>query len=131
MTGNNDYCVDRIVRIKYGKIYKECIQVLCDSINEDDIVGFNEIEKQKTSIQLIPNPANQAIYLFYPLDLKIEELQIFNQQGLPVLNANKLNLVHSNPYTIQLNIGQLVPGIYYMKIKTNRGILFKKFSVIR
>ncbi|HMS28450.1 MAG TPA: T9SS type A sorting domain-containing protein [Saprospiraceae bacterium] len=131
VTGNNDYCVDRIVRIKYGKIYKDCIQVFCDSINEDDIVGFNEIEKRKTSIQLIPNPANQAIYLLYPQDLKIEELQIFNQQGLPILNANKLNLVHSNLYTIQLNIGQLVPGIYYLKIKTNRGILFKKFSVIR
>ncbi|WP_346984107.1 T9SS type A sorting domain-containing protein [Chryseobacterium sp. POE27] len=70
------------------------------------------------NVQLYPNPVIDEFSLKIQNDYKIESLKIFDTSGKLVKNIPNL--------TGRVNISELSAGIYFLKIKTNKGEFLSK-----
>lgn len=71
---------------------------------------------------VFPNPTTEYISIqFIDLTLNIDEIIIFNNLGNILMQKNTLN---SND---KLNINHLPTGLYFVQIKTEKGIIIKSF----
>jgi hypothetical protein len=86
-----------------------------------DCVGFETIDSDL--IQLYPNPANQQLNIELPSYQVVESFVIADLQGR-VLEVQG-NLIDKSLY--QLPISSLENGMYYIVIKTNKGLTTKQF----
>lgn len=68
-------------------------------------------------ITLFPNPAKDCVYISFPNDKVLTELQLFDVNGR-MLNEKKINATVT-PYRYDLN--NLSAGVYYLKLKTSSG----------
>ncbi len=73
------------------------------------------------SIQLYPVPANDFIQIITPSDLNLEQISIYSIAGLP------MNVSNSSLRSFNVDISNLVPGIYIALIRTNKGLVRRKF----
>lgn len=79
-----------------------------------------EIYDISDQVKLSPNPFQDNMTIDLSEDLEMNEIEIINQNGQSVLIKNKglsINII---------NTSQLLPGIYWYKITTNKGVVFKK-----
>ena len=74
-----------------------------------------------TALKIYPNPANTVLNIELDTD-EIDDVVIYNLQGVEVLKENK-NLK-------QINIGNLLKGIYFIKVSTNQKSTTLKFIKI-
>lgn len=88
--------------------------------NQSIANGFLEINEN--SIQVYPNPSNGIIQLDFPVHLSIESVELFDAVGKSIL------VTYSD--FKKLDISNLNPGIYYLKLNTNQGI-FNKSLVLQ
>ncbi len=77
-------------------------------------VGLNDISGE--TIHFYPNPANDYIYL----KEKFETIQLFNTKGQIILEAKQEDV---------LNISKFQSGVYFIKLKTDNGIIFQKLII--
>jgi len=84
------------------------------SINENDIKNTNST----TNIQIYPNPVTDVFSIKTKGDDKIEKIKIFDTSGKLVKN-----IIFNND---KINIADLPSGLYFLKIKTNKGDFFTK-----
>ena len=73
------------------------------------------IDLAYNSILIYPNPIKEVL-LIKNADLKIENVEIYNMNGQKVLSTTNTSI----------NVSQLLPGNYYVKIKTDKTELTKK-----
>ncbi len=76
--------------------------------------GVNEMMTGVSNISIYPNPAKQSIKLSNPDGELIMEICIINQLGQIVLQES----FRDN----SINISELIPGIYIVKITSNKGV---------
>jgi plastocyanin len=79
-------------------------------------ISLNNLEKQ---IELYPNPANDVVY--FKSNDKIETIEILNIEGKQIKNV----VIENN----RLDIKDLIPGIYSLKLKINEEYYFNKLMV--
>ena len=70
-------------------------------------------------VKLYPNPAIEQISIIYPTEVVPYKMQIYNLNGALIRNYKDTHL-----YTF--NLSKLRPGLYFLKIYTNQGVLTKK-----
>lgn len=80
-------------------------------------------QKKSNSIVLYPNPASDKINLQSNNDELIQEVQIINSIG-QIVSIQKFN-----QKTVQINTQNLKTGFYLALIKTNQGMITKKFII--
>ncbi len=83
-------------------------------------VGINELKNNGTDLNVYPNPANEFLNVFYT-GTSVAVIEIKNSLG---------QLVHqlsTNDKQSFINIQHLNSGIYFLSIKTDTGIVSKKF----
>lgn len=79
------------------------------------------VQTEVLNVQLFPNPVVNNLNL-YSNSLSINNVSISNNLGQLVLNKRFKN----TPHSVQIAIGKLPAGIYYVTINTDKGIIRKK-----
>jgi len=95
-----------------------CVPGIINSISEKEL---NLGEK----INLFPNPAS-AEFMLDVKDLKIESITLIDIVGKEILK--NISTV-KNTKTIRVDINDLQKGVYIVRIKTTKGIVYKNLSI--
>ena len=115
-----------------------CIQLINDTLNAvwgdartgklniwykrksiaDLVVSVDELSPEQPLINVFPNPFNSKINI---KGNKIEWVTVFDQNGKSLLS--KVN--SSNNTILDFDLSHLSPGVYFLKIKTKKGIVKK------
>ena len=83
-------------------------------------VGISEINNGKPSLVIYPNPTDGKLKIDNK-ELKIKSIEIFNTIGQPLLSIPSI----MSP-EIEIDISHLTDGLYFLRIKTENGIITKK-----
>ena len=86
--------------------------------------GTNDVLAQR--ISLAPNPASDFVTLFFG-DLKVESIETINVFGQVLSQVQP----GGNERNARLNVAGLSPGVYTLRIRTQRGVLEKQLVVGR
>ncbi|MEI6900705.1 MAG: T9SS type A sorting domain-containing protein, partial [Bacteroidota bacterium] len=82
-------------------------------------VGINELSA--TNVSVFPNPVRDVMNV--QSGLNMQEIQIFNIVGQMVYNQKV------DGGNLTLNVGNLKPGVYNMKVKVAEGFINKKIVI--
>lgn len=82
---------------------------------EDQLLASNEL-------QVFPNPTNDQVTLSLP-GAQLKELSVYDQTGRLMLQQ-KLDFGEWG----EVSLGQLPPGIYWLKVVTDNGVISQKIS---
>jgi hypothetical protein len=85
-------------------------------------VGVDEIHAEENSISLFPNPASNQLAVS-SRQTAAEKIEIFNHLGAEVFQSQIPNIKSQ----ILIDVSQLPSGIYFVKVKTDKGIRAGKF----
>jgi len=87
-------------------------------------VGLQEINSQN-DIQLFPNPSNQQLNIRFNTSMENIEIEMYSIDG-KLIQSTRMN----QPTTlIQLSTATLSEGYYFIKIKTDKGLVSRSFIV--
>ncbi len=96
-------------------------------INVDLTTGIVGPGKVAAELSLYPNPAQNMITIENKSsDIKMQELNVFNILGANV-HAAKVNSGNKH----QFSVAHLAPGIYTVRILTDKGFVVRKFEVMK
>ena len=82
------------------------------------------VNLNKTSFGLYPSPATSVIYVLNQQGVSIEEIQLLDMKGHVLIQDS------NNERADGINIDQLNPGIYIVKVMTPMGIWTSRFVKI-
>lgn len=82
----------------------------------------NEQIHSSANLSIYPNPAGRLLHIHFPLEYQGSKIELIDMQGKVVL----LNSSHLLQDGI-INIENLVPGIYILKVASNEGLFHRKF----
>lgn len=92
------------------------------AVPTDTLLAVDTIENTSSSFSILPNPANKFINVSNTENSKISEIYITDINSR-IVKTEKV----SNLSTIEIDISELNAGIYFAKIKSEKGIVTKKF----
>jgi len=85
-------------------------------------------EYHTPDFELFPNPTDEKVNLVLGEDLaSVQSIEVYNLLGEKVLSHSVSHL--SQNETLSLDLSDLAPGLYFIKLNTERGVLSKKVSV--
>ncbi|MBL7103682.1 MAG: T9SS type A sorting domain-containing protein [Bacteroidales bacterium] len=91
------------------------------SSNSTYAIITNSTKQEFIECQIFPNPAQDK--LFIQSLTKIYRIELFNNSGLTILTEK----INSDAY--QLNVSHLDPGLYFLKLKTEQGLVLRKIVI--
>ncbi len=91
-----------------------------------DYLSLSAEEPDIQTINIYPNPATKAVHVFVP-DLKIKKISITDEGGKKVFDQN-YNVVNE---TIVVDVSSWKPGVYFVTIKTDQGVVNGKIVTTR
>ena len=86
--------------------------------NEDPEIPEDGIEELSSSFLLYPNPVNDKLHI--ETEIKIEEAVVFDVFG-------RLQTTDNGQQTSSIDVSGLNSGAYFVMIKTNEGVVMKRF----
>ncbi|WP_204346588.1 BspA family leucine-rich repeat surface protein [Psychroserpens algicola] len=84
-----------------------------------ETLSISEISNPSNLVKIHPNPSNGILNISVNEGAEIENLSIYNLQGMQVLNFNYSQNV--------LDMSSLMAGIYFIEISTSKGLLIQKW----
>lgn len=88
------------------------------------LFGIDDYQAQL--VQVYPNPASQSINIKNSSEtIQIEFSEIIDQYGKLIATQT----LHED--NAQINISNITPGLYFVRLHTNMGIINKKFVKIQ
>ena len=90
------------------------------------VVGINNINLDKDALNLYPNPTSGKITIENSSNLNMENITILDVLGRVVYQATPQSATKD-----QVDISNLVSGLYTVHIKTDKGIVVKKLEVLK
>ncbi len=101
-------------------IYRAKLSDLVSDVKDN---SFNTAD-----IDFYPNPASDYIYVDIPDDFApVKSIEIYDQVGRLLKTVSYDSLITNS---ISINVDNLAPSIYFLKIQTNDSYFFKKFIKI-
>lgn len=93
-----------------------------------NVVEFTNIEEISRNIYIYPNPSSDGLFTleFKNVVMGGAELQIFNTIGENVFNR-QFNL--SDKHKEQIQLSEIMSGIYILKLQTERGIFTERLII--
>lgn len=103
-------------------------QYLPDQIINVDLPSQEPVNNPITSpsMQVYPNPAVDQVTLYHTEGALIEQVDIFNVSGMPVGNQ-----MGQQAPRMDLQVGHLPNGLYFIRTRTNTGVVTTKLEVVR
>ena len=91
-------------------------------------LGIEDLEAIEGSWRLYPNPNSGSFDLSFELPgYQALELEIFTIQGKRVHHQKLHGIAGENIFRV--NVPDLSEGVYFVKVKTDDGVIERKFSV--
>ena len=87
------------------------------SKNNSAVLDVDE-EMVTSKFNIYPNPVSSHLLIDKPSDVTVERILIFNAFGQRV---NRLKPIE------RINVSKLASGIYFIELKTNKGLMYKTF----
>ena len=81
------------------------------------VLGLEDLILE-SEFSIYPNPASTAILIIKPNYIELENITIYNSLGQIESEISKKD---------QIEVSQLIPGVYFLKIQSNQGIIHKSF----
>ena len=104
--------------------YVDDVCVTTDSIYNETWTGIKEAENKQNEINVYPNPATEFIYITTTILVNNLNVAIFNMLGEKIL----VQTISSQQN--EINIDNLLPGIYYVQIQLSNKTFTKKIIKI-
>jgi hypothetical protein len=104
-------------------VQDEADKLVWQSASSAPLLPLNKPELTTSEITVFPNPAKDHIQIYLPNGIENAQIRIWNSNGI---------LVQTEPNYEAGNIlalAALSEGIYYLEIKTNKGVLWEKLAV--
>lgn len=89
--------------------------------NSNHIVGNKMLEEYDIVANLYPNPAGEHLFIGFNKNLKINEVNIYDQTGQVIIN-------NKNPTSI-LDVSMLQSGLYIVEVITNNNRIREKLLI--
>jgi hypothetical protein len=95
-----------------------------DDISVIDVatIGINQYEGSKMQVNIYPNPANNILYI--ETTEEQGEIKIIDVLGNEI-KSEKINK------SLQVDVSSFINGVYFIEIKTSKGILTKKAIITK
>jgi len=83
-------------------------------------------------VVIYPNPTTEILNLdaFIPGESNLE-MRVFNSYGKTVFVSPSSYHKSGGSYTHHVNVKGLIPGNYILEVKSDYGVIQKKFTVIK
>ncbi len=90
-------------------------------------------EKQPLpTLKIYPNPASNSTVINYEVPAEGSvTVEIRSDRGNLVKILEDQNVQQKGEYTLQIDLGDFQPGVYYISLKTKNGVQTQKLTVIR
>jgi hypothetical protein len=88
--------------------------------------GLSLSELDEQNIEIYPNPANDMITIQWSQDIKIEDVQLVDSKGTVLKHQ-----FNTSGHLLQMNISELSPGIYLMRMVSENGKMINKKLIIQ
>ncbi len=95
-------------------------------VAKEEPIGINELSNLEFEIWVYPNPAKDVLTVESKTNVRIHEVIIFNTLGKAVLMEANID----NSKT-DFDITNLAEGNYFMTVRTDKGVLNNKVSILR
>lgn len=105
----------------YYQYFVTAVYYFGESGPSNSIIITGLKENRTSLINIFPNPAQDK--LFIQSLTKIYRIELFNNSGLTILTEK----INSDTY--QLNVSHLDLGLYFLKLKTEQGLVLRKIVV--
>lgn len=114
--------------IEESETWEAELEFFMGAVIEDQVVGVRETLIDY-SLRASPNPANEEVQLNFTLPrAETLEIALFDLQGRQVM-VQQFDNLPSGPQSLQLEIGDLVAGIYSYQLRTASGVQSGKLIV--
>ena len=107
-----------------ARVIDGAIDIGCFEFNS--AVGINKAKEIKKSLDVWPNPSSSNIYFDHLENDLIKEIRIFNTTG----NLIKIIATNASDKTTKISIEDLLDGVYFIKVTTNKNIYNSKIVKI-
>ncbi len=87
-------------------------------------VGIKTISVDASKIILLPNPASEYVQVLNTSQEKISSIRILDNLGRVVMLLNNFN---QEKEALSIDISQLLPAVYSVRIETTTSVVIKKF----
>lgn len=123
ITNDNDDTLEVPATGNYTLIVRlgECFSEPSDTMYAENFVGLNETILEG-EMELYPNPASTKLSIDLAEGMEIKNVEILSIEGKLVKRVAKAN---------KIDVQDLNDGQYILKVNTNKGILRKRFSVLK
>ncbi|MGL4908674.1 MAG: T9SS type A sorting domain-containing protein, partial [Bacteroidales bacterium] len=120
------YCIDYLEKDHTGT-YSVLVSNTAGSISSKEVsLLIHTLPDLESLVRLYPNPTTGITYLEIPNILSLEEVVIRNEMG-SFVKAIKGN----GNFYMQVDIGNLASGFYFVQVKMNRGTIVKRLMKIK
>ncbi|RYD98084.1 MAG: T9SS type A sorting domain-containing protein [Sphingobacteriales bacterium] len=89
-------------------------------------VGIKNPQVNVSQLKLYPNPATQSVVLENVSGLRMKQITLFN-----VLGQEVLSLAVTNNSKQWINVNQLIPGMYQVRIECEEGVFTRKLEILK
>lgn len=91
------------------------------------VMGLNDAQKDITEMTIFPNPVNNEVNVDVALESSLNgKVEIYNSIGATVIAQPAM--FNSGSNRISLDVSSLAPGNYMLAVKTDNGVVSKKFT---
>lgn len=129
MQVNHRYVSNGLYEVKV-RLISECLSSLEEEITYTetlDVFDATSIPSiEENAILIYPNPAQNRVLVQTQFG-QIEQINIFNSLGQQIQS----NRYDTKVTSVQINSEVLVSGLYYLHIKTDKGLLIRKLEILK
>lgn len=128
LDGDGDFDILHETYIPYSNIMNDLSSDLFFIENTGEAVNTFLPRAIEGKFEIRPNPSDGPISLFYEVeDQGIFDMEILNNAGKRVAEIPNQNLAQTG--NIELQVDQLIPGLYYLRIRSNNEFKTLKFII--
>lgn len=114
-----------IYRVKYV-LYENYIiddkAVFNDKNARQSLPAIQSAELPEVGLKVFPNPSYDEVTVFYPSNLVLQDLEIYNMNGVKIPTT----ILSQSAGSIRLDVSNLSTGLYLINLRHSIGILSQK-----
>lgn len=90
------------------------------------VQSIEEAELAKKYLKVYPNPAQNTLLVETTEGVMIEQIEVINNLGQKTIQQ-----AYGQSSRIQLELGELPSGIYYLNVISDKGLMIQKFQILK
>ena len=96
--------------------------LIIDNVSaEGGTLGIDSKANLESIIKLFPNPVNDEFIIEKPNSVQVDRIVLYNNLGIEIN--------HFNSEQSTFNVSGLKPGLYFLELHTNKGVILKKIVI--